>query len=89
MPLTVILFWLCNLSDTIKVQGVTDVFCLVTEKEMKKFRVPSLLNEYRSAGLKVHHYPCMDGEVYSVPELMRLVNDIVDVLKKNGKPLIQ
>jgi len=59
---------------TIKSKDITDVVCLLTEPEFSRYRVPNLLEDYRSAGLVVYHYAIEDGKIptnlYSLAQLL-------------------
>ena len=47
--------------DSIVASGITDVVCLLTENEPKKYKVGGLFRVYREKGLKVHRVPIIDG----------------------------
>ena len=38
-------------------QGITDVVCLMTPPELRKYRVPSLVEELEKNGIFVHQRP--------------------------------
>ena len=48
---------------TIRGLDITDVVCLLTEPEFRKFRVPNLLSDYEAVGLVVYHFPIEDGKI--------------------------
>ena len=74
---------------SIKSEGITDVFVLCTEGELRKYRVPKLLSEYSKHHLCVHHYPFPDGDVMQFDELLVVLRDLHSVLKRDLKPLVQ
>ena len=48
---------------TLRSHDITDVVCLLTDQEFRKFRVPSLLTDYENAGMIVYHLPIDDGMI--------------------------
>jgi hypothetical protein len=51
---------------TLRSHDITDVVCLLTEQEFRKFRVPSLLSDYENAGFIVYHLPIDDGKITNI-----------------------
>ncbi len=51
---------------TLRSYDITDVVCLLTEAEFRKFRVPTLLSDYENAGFVVYHLPIEDGNYFFV-----------------------
>ena len=48
---------------SIKSKDITDIVCLLTDLEFTRYRVPTLLEDYRNAGLVVYHFAIEDGKV--------------------------
>jgi len=62
--------------ETICGHGITDVFVLMKSAELRKYRVPGLLQEYENAGIVPHHHPVEDGGLPADQELMRMVSSL-------------
>ena len=75
-------------SETLREEGITDVFVLCTRGELRKYRVPRLLQEMTTAELSVRHYPFPDGLTPSVANCMKLLEDIRLSVAANHKTLI-
>ncbi|KAL5008993.1 hypothetical protein ScPMuIL_014574 [Solemya velum] len=71
-----------------KNSGVEDVFCLCSNGELNKYRVPRLLQEYGDADIDVHRYSFPDGEVPSMGLLMKMLEDIRTNLMKPKKTVV-
>lgn len=68
---------------------ITDVVCLLTEPEFRKFRVRTLLDKYESSGLVVYHFPIEDGMIpTSVSALNRLLVKIRKRIADGNRVLI-
>jgi len=66
--------------STLKTLDISDVVCLITMAEFRKFNVPNLLTEYENSGLLVFHFPIEDG---MVPEdVLGLVSIITKIRKR-------
>ena len=62
--------------EHLREEGITDIFVLCTRGELRKYRVPRLLQEFTTAEFAVHHYPFPDGLVPSTANCMKLLEDI-------------
>jgi len=51
---------------TLRSYDISDVVCLLTEAEFRKFRVPTLLSDYETAGFVVYHLPIEDGDCFNL-----------------------
>jgi cyclin-dependent kinase inhibitor 3 len=58
---------------------ISDVVVLLTMAEFRKFRVPTLLTEYESAGFLVFHFPIEDG---MVPEDVLGLASLIEKIRK-------
>jgi len=65
---------------TVVSRGITDVFVLLTLPEMRKYRTPTLVQEYYKNGLTVHHYPMEDGGVPGLDLLLTVVSVLRDLV---------
>lgn len=77
------------LTGAIKSRGISDVFVLCTDAELRLYRVANLLLEYRRHELRVHHCPFDDGDVLPFLQLTRLLQDLYNTLKRGSTPLVQ
>ncbi|XP_050405152.1 cyclin-dependent kinase inhibitor 3 [Patella vulgata] len=67
-----------------KEEGIKEVFCLCTKGELHKYRVTSLLQDYSTFDVNVHHYPFPDGQTASLPNLIKMLEELkINIL--NGK----
>ena len=66
---------------TILRKDITDIICLLTEPEFRKFRVPNLLEKYESSGeLTLNtRQECILGKDYNTPTLNRGVDKFVGI----------
>lgn len=65
--------------STLKTLDISDVVCLITMAEFRKFRVPNLLSEYENAGFLVFHFPIEDGKI---PEDVLGLDNILSKIRK-------
>ncbi|XP_005094827.1 cyclin-dependent kinase inhibitor 3 [Aplysia californica] len=63
--------------ECLKKEGIEDVFCLCTKRELYMCRATKLLDKYGEAGFTVHHFPIEDG---GVPEVASML-DITEKLR--------
>ncbi|XP_064602251.1 cyclin-dependent kinase inhibitor 3-like isoform X1 [Liolophura sinensis] len=68
--------------------GVTDLFCLCTKGELKKYRVPRFLQQVAESGLTVHHYAFLDGCTPELSALLKMVDELKVALLNGKQPLI-
>ncbi|GAB6021735.1 Cyclin-dependent kinase inhibitor 3 [Chamberlinius hualienensis] len=73
---------------TVQKAVITDVFVLLTNGELMKYRVPRLLSAYADAGICVHHWPFEDGTVPEVDDLMHMIYDLKMALQWESNVLI-
>ena len=73
---------------TIIERGVTDVMVLMQSAEFRKYRVPSLLDEYHKHGLRVHHHKLEDGNVPTFHQLFVAIENIKSVISSGGRLLV-
>ncbi len=76
-------------TDTIKREGIAEVFVLCTRGELRKFRVPDLIPALEEHDLTVHHHPFPDGMSPSMEEGMKLLDELKTNLKQGRKSLVQ
>ncbi|KAK3591799.1 hypothetical protein CHS0354_007652 [Potamilus streckersoni] len=69
-------------------EEVQEVFSLCTKGELKKYRVPLLLQEITSVNIAVHHYPFSDGHVPGMQNLMKMIDEIYAGLVNGKKTVI-
>ncbi|XP_063612682.1 cyclin-dependent kinase inhibitor 3-like [Penaeus indicus] len=74
--------------DNIEERGITDVVTLVTKGELRKYRVPDLISEYEIRGIRVYHYPFLDGTAPSIDIVMTIIDCIRQVLEEKRKVLV-
>ncbi|KAM9707306.1 cyclin-dependent kinase inhibitor 3 isoform 2-T2 [Menidia menidia] len=74
--------------DELQNQGVQDVFVFCTRGELKKYRVPSLLEVYRQRGLTVHHTPFPDGEAPELQQCWRILEELQLSLQSSRRTVI-
>ena len=77
------------ISARLKSEGVEEVFVLCTRGEFNKYRVPSLLDDLKEAGMGVHTYPFPDGQTPSITSLMKMIETLRINLMQGHKSLIQ
>ncbi|XP_071547595.1 cyclin-dependent kinase inhibitor 3-like isoform X2 [Panulirus ornatus] len=68
--------------------GISDIVILVTKGELRKYRVPNLMNEYEMRGLCLHHYPYPDGTAPSIEDVMAIIDTVRQTIEENRKILI-
>ncbi|PSN40558.1 Cyclin-dependent kinase inhibitor 3 [Blattella germanica] len=69
-------------------EGITHVYCMCSNEDLLKYRVPNLIQEYARLGFAVHHYPIKDDEVPEINELISVLNDIRDFIESGEKVYI-
>ncbi|XP_072283498.1 cyclin-dependent kinase inhibitor 3 [Pyxicephalus adspersus] len=74
--------------EEIRVMGIQDVFVFCTLAELRKYRVPTLLQEYSKRDFVVHHYPFLDGDVPQYDECHKILDDLQVCMDNNRKALI-
>lgn len=74
--------------DKIEYFGITDVVMLMTKGELRKYRVPNLMNEYEMRGLTVHHFPFLDGTAPPVETVVDIIDLVRQALEAKRKILI-
>ncbi|XP_068202433.1 cyclin-dependent kinase inhibitor 3-like isoform X2 [Palaemon carinicauda] len=74
--------------DKIEYFGITDVVMLMTKGELRKYRVPNLMNEYEMRGLCIHHFPFLDGTAPPVETVVDIIDLIRQALEAKRKVLI-
>jgi len=77
------------LTDELQNQGVQDVFVFCTRGELKKYRVPSLLEVYQQRGFTVHHVPFPDGDVPELEQCFRILEELRVSLESGRRTVIQ
>ncbi|XP_047493354.1 cyclin-dependent kinase inhibitor 3-like isoform X2 [Penaeus chinensis] len=74
--------------DNIEERRITDIVTLVTKGELRKYRVPDLISEYEIRGIRVYHYPFLDGTAPSIDIVMAIIDCIRQVLEEKRKVLV-
>lgn len=82
----VIVFVSCT--ETLKANGVMDLFVLCTTGELNKYRVPNLLSRLTDAGFTIHHFPVIDGCVTAPEELKAILDKIRINLSQMRKSVV-
>ncbi|XP_064108598.1 cyclin-dependent kinase inhibitor 3-like isoform X2 [Macrobrachium nipponense] len=77
-----------HLWNKIEYFGITDVVMLMTKGELRKYRVPNLMNEYEMRGLTVHHFPFLDGTAPPVETVVDIIDLVRQALEAKRKILI-
>ena len=77
------------LVEALKDNEITDILTLCSLGELRKFRVPSLLEIYEGYGFTPHNIPITDGGIPTMEQCQQMFNLIKDVLESRGKLLIQ
>lgn|GEM_PF-406714 len=68
--------------------GASRVLCLITPDEFTRYGVPTLLQQYQSAGLKAMHEPIVDGGVPNNSQLQRIRDWLTEAEKQGEKTVI-
>ena len=76
-------------TEAIKKEGITDVFVLCTRGELRKFRVPDLIEKLKDSELAVHHHPFPDGTTLSISDTLGLLDTMKTSLRNGSKCLVQ
>lgn len=71
-----------------KMDGIQEAFVLCTRGELKKYRVPDLLDCYAEADINVHHIPFPDGSVPSMDQCIKLLDELQVCLMEKRKTII-
>ncbi|KAM5130017.1 cyclin-dependent kinase inhibitor 3 isoform 2-T2 [Mantella aurantiaca] len=74
--------------ETVRGMGVQDVFAFCTVAELRKYRVPTLFQEYSKRDLVVHHYPFLDGDIPQPDACRAILDDLRACLDNNRRTLI-
>ncbi|XP_072222186.1 cyclin-dependent kinase inhibitor 3 [Leuresthes tenuis] len=74
--------------DELQNQGVQDVFVFCTRGELKKYRVPSLLEVYQQRGFTVHHVPFPDGDVPELEQCFQILEELRVCLESGRRTVI-
>merc|ERR1719495_1130084 len=61
---------------------------LMQPQEFRKYRVPTLLEEYSKLGLKVHHFNMEDGNIPSYQQLFSSIETVKSVIASGGRLLV-
>ena len=69
-------------------RGITHVMVLMEETELRRYRVPGLLQEYSNHGLQVLHHALVDGSVPPLHQLFHAVENIKSVINGGGRLLV-
>ncbi|MBI2837134.1 MAG: isochorismatase family protein [Acidobacteria bacterium] len=69
---------------TLRNQGVSHIVCLLSMPEFHRYGVDALLEEYRNAGMTVHHLPILDQSVSTAEEMRDLTGWIRARLAEGG-----
>ena len=80
-----------NLKDDLESllrRGITHVMVLMEETELRRYRVPGLLQEYSNHGLQVLHHALVDGSVPPLHQLFHAVENIKSVINGGGRLLV-
>ena len=80
-----------NLKDDLESllrRGITHVMVLMEEPELRRYRVPGLLQEYSHHGLQVLHHALVDGSVPPLHQLFQAVENIKSVINGGGRLLV-
>lgn len=72
----------------LKTESVQEAFVLCTRGELKKYRVPDLLECYAEAAITVHHIPFPDGSVPSMDRCVKLLDELQVCLMEGRKTII-
>jgi hypothetical protein len=73
--------------ETLKKNGVQDVFVLCTEAELRRCHVPTLLVDYLEQGMISHHHPLEDDHL-SLPCCLPLLQELHSCLNAGRKTAI-
>lgn len=80
-----------NLSDDlakIKSNTIKNVIVLVSKEELIQYKVPNLLQQYDSLGIRVFHSPIIDYGLPSVEQMRELLKYIHGKVKANENVLV-
>ncbi|XP_077554609.1 cyclin-dependent kinase inhibitor 3-like [Haemaphysalis longicornis] len=72
----------------LKLEDVSDVFVLCTRGELSMYRVPTLLADYESHGMTVHHHPVLDGMAPGISELLEILREIGETIGQGKRALV-
>lgn len=74
---------------TLKAQGIHHILCLLTDWELRKYRVPCLLKEYNDAGFSYTHYPIPDAMIpEDISEFMGIIWELIHVHIQQGNRVL-
>ncbi|KAH7966621.1 hypothetical protein HPB49_018136 [Dermacentor silvarum] len=74
--------------EYIKLEDVSDVFVLCTRGELSLYRVPTLLAEYESHGMTVHHFPVPDGTAPAIGQMLDILREIGEAIQQGKRALV-
>lgn len=74
--------------EYLKLEDVSDVFVLCTRGELSLYRVPTLLAEYESHGMTVHHHPVPDGLPPAIGQLLDILREIGEAIQQGKRALV-
>eukprot|EP00053_Salpingoeca_punica_P020197 m.210393 g.210393 ORF g.210393 m.210393 type:complete len:223 (+) comp17818_c1_seq2:7589-8257(+) len=74
--------------QVLREHNVSDVFVLNTAKELTRYRVPTLLQEYSAWGIAVHSHPFEDGCAPTVELMAAIAREVQEVWARGGRPLV-
>jgi len=74
--------------EALRSLGITDVITLCSLGELRKYRVPSLLQAYEGYGVTPHHFPFLDGGIPTVEDCQLMFKVIIQVIENRGKILV-
>nr|CAD7433007.1 unnamed protein product [Timema monikensis] len=72
----------------LKRASISHVCCLCTSRELTKYRVPQLIDEYKKCGLSVFHSPIPDGDPPTIPVAIALIENIKFAVDSQHKVLV-
>lgn len=74
--------------QVIKEAQINNILTLITEEEMAKHGVPTLISDIKKTGINSYHIPIKDQGIPSSKEIIRINQLIDDILNRNEKILI-
>ncbi|XP_065286018.1 cyclin-dependent kinase inhibitor 3-like [Dermacentor albipictus] len=74
--------------EYLKLEDVSDVFVLCTRGELSLYRVPTLLAEYESHGMTVHHFPVLDGTAPAIGQMLDILREIGEAVQQGKRALV-
>ena len=74
--------------DLFKAEGITDIFCLLTDGEYFKYYGKDLVKFYRKNHFTVHRFPIPDFGVPRVTFAYRMARSLDDALREGKKAVV-